>query len=106
MSNTRQGPLTKLRVIEIANVLAGPFCGNLLADYGADVIKIEMPDTGDPFRQLLPKIDGESVRWPTIARNKRCITLNLKDERGKAILMDLIKDADIVIENFRPGTLD
>lgn len=102
----RKGPLTKIRVIEIANVLAGPFCGNLLADYGADVIKVEMPGVGDPFRQLLPKVDGESVRWPTIARNKRTITLNLKEARAKEILLELIAQADMVVENFRPGTLD
>ena len=106
MSIQKKGPLTKLRVIEIANVLAGPFCGNLLADYGADVIKVEMPGTGDPFRQLLPKVNDESVRWPTVARNKRCVTLNLKDAEGKKILLDLIREADMVIENFRPGTLD
>lgn len=106
MAIKKKGPLTKLRVIEIANVLAGPFCGNLLADYGADVIKVEMPGTGDPFRQLLPKINDESVRWPTVARNKRCITLNLKEDEGKKILLDLIRDADMVIENFRPGTLN
>lgn len=106
MAMEKKGPLTKIRVIEIANVLAGPFCGNLLADYGADVIKVEMPGVGDPFREMLPKINGESVRWPTIARNKRCITLDLKAPEGKKILLELVKEADMVIENFRPGTLD
>ncbi|MET3504151.1 CaiB/BaiF CoA transferase family protein [Halalkalibacter oceani] len=102
----RTGPLKSLKVIEIANVVAGPFAGSLLADYGADVIKIEMPGVGDPFRQFLPQKDGESLRWATMARNKRCVTLDLRTEKGKDLFLQLVKDADLVLENFRPGTIE
>lgn len=106
MENVRKGPLKNLRVIEIANVIAGPFASSLLADYGADVIKVEMPGAGDPFRAMLPHKDGESLRWISMGRNKRCITLNLQAPEGKEIFLQLVKDADIVIENFRPGTIE
>ncbi|MDR1625785.1 MAG: CoA transferase [Spirochaetia bacterium] len=102
----RKGPLSFLKVIEIANVVAGPFAGSLLADYGADVIKIEQPGDGDPFRAFLPKKDGESLRWATMARNKRCVSLDLRSPEGKGIFLKLVKDADLVIENFRPGTIE
>jgi formyl-CoA transferase len=105
-STQRKGPLSFLKVIEIANVVAGPFAGSLLADYGADVIKIEQPGDGDPFRAFLPKKDGESLRWATMARNKRCISLDLRSSEGKDIFLKLVKDADLVIENFRPGTIE
>ena len=105
----RTGPLTSLKVIELCNVVAGPFAGSLLADWGADVIKIEMPGKGDPFRAFLPYDDANhevSLRWITMGRNKRCVTLDLHGEKGHKILLDLVKDADLVIENFRPGTLE
>ncbi|MDR1933595.1 MAG: CoA transferase [Spirochaetales bacterium] len=105
-SGKRKGPLSFLKVIEIANVVAGPFAGSLLADYGADLIKIEQPGDGDPFRAFLPRKDGESLRWATMARNKRCISLDLRSAPGKDIFLKLIKDADLVIENFRPGTIE
>jgi formyl-CoA transferase len=104
--DNRKGPLRSIKVIEIANVIAGPFAGSLLADYGADVIKIEVPGIGDPFRQFLPRAEGESLRWITLARNKRCVTLDLRCEQGKEIFLELVKDADLVIENFRPGTIE
>src|SRR5680860_90097 len=106
MNTIRTGPLKSLKVLEIANVIAGPFAGSLLADYGADVIKIELPGIGDPFRQFMPKVDGESLRWATLARNKRCITLDLRTEKGKEIFLSLVKTADIVVENFRPGIIE
>lgn len=105
----RTGPLTSLKVIELCNVVAGPFAGSLLADWGADVIKIEMPGKGDPFRAFLPYDNAShevSLRWITMGRNKRCITLDLHGEKGQKLLLDLIRDADLVIENFRPGTLE
>ena len=81
----RTGPLTSLKVIELCNVVAGPFAGSLLADWGADVIKIEMPGKGDPFRAFLPYDDANhevSLRWITMGRNKRCVTLDLHGEKA------------------------
>ncbi|MDW7674360.1 MAG: CaiB/BaiF CoA-transferase family protein [Bacillota bacterium] len=106
MQIERSGPLKGVRVLEIANVIAGPFAGSLLADYGADVIKIELPNVGDPFREFMPTHNGESLRWSTMARNKRCISLDLRVNKGKEIFLELLKTADIVIENFRPGIIE
>ena len=103
----RQGPLTDLRVIEMGQLLAGPFCGQLMADFGAEVIKIEPPGTGDPMRQWgREKPHGQSLWWPVVARNKRSVTLNLRTEEGQALVRELVREADILIENFRPGTLE
>lgn len=103
----RQGPLTDLRVIEMGQLLAGPFCGQLLADFGAEVIKIEPPEVGDPMRQWgREKPHGKSLWWPVVARNKKSITLNLRTPEGQQIVRDLVKNADILIENFRPGTME
>ena len=103
----RQGPLTDLRVIEMGQLLAGPFCGQLLADFGAEVIKCEQPGAGDPMRQWgREKPHGKSLWWPVIARNKKSITLNLRMPEGQRIVRDLIADTDILIENFRPGTME
>jgi len=104
---TRQGPLTDLRVIEMGQLLAGPFCGQLMADFGAEVIKVEPPGTGDPMRQWgREKPYGKSLWWPVVARNKRSVTLNLRTDEGQSLVRDLVKGADILIENFRPGTLE
>ncbi len=103
----RQGPLTDLRVIEMGQLLAGPFCGQLLADFGAEVIKCEQPVVGDPMRQWgREKPHGKSLWWPVVARNKKSITLNLRTKEGQEIVRELVKDADILIENFRPGTME
>jgi len=100
----RSGPLTDLKVVEMGQLIAGPFCGQLLADMGADVIKIEPPGVGDPMRQWGR---GEYPLWWTIcARNKRCITINLREPEGQQLARDLIEQADIVLENFRPGTME
>jgi formyl-CoA transferase len=102
-----QGPLTDLVVIELGTLIAAPFCGQILADFGAEVIKIEDPKTGDPMRQWgrsLPK--GHSPWWPVIGRGKKSVTLNLRSPEGQQIARDLIGKADIVVENFRPGTLE
>ena len=101
------GALADLRVVEMGSLIAGPFCGQLLGDFGADVIKIEDPGTGDAMRGWgRAKLDGQSLWWPVIARNKRCATLNLRDPEGQAIARALIAKADILVENFRPGTLE
>lgn len=103
----RQGPLTDLRVIEMGQLLAGPFCGQLLADFGAEVIKIEAPGVGDPMRQWgREKPHGKSLWWPVVARNKKSVTLNLRTEEGQQIVRDLVRQSDILIENFRPGTME
>jgi formyl-CoA transferase len=101
------GPLMGLRVIEMGTLIAGPFCGQVLADFGAEVIKIEDPGKGDPMRQWgrsLPK--GHSPWWPVIGRNKKSVTLNLRSAEGQAIARTLIGKADILVENFRPGSME
>ncbi|MGW8368455.1 MAG: CaiB/BaiF CoA transferase family protein, partial [Gammaproteobacteria bacterium] len=101
------GPLSELRVIEMGSLLAGPFCGQLLGDFGAEVIKIEPPGVGDPMRQWgREKAHGKSLWWPVIARNKKSVTVNLRVEEGQQIVRDLVRDADFVLENFRPGTME
>ena len=106
-SAARQGPLTDLRVLEMGQLLAGPFCGQLLADFGAEVIKCEQPGVGDPMRQWgREKPHGKSLWWPVVARNKKSITLNLRTPEGQDIVRKLVKDTDILIENFRPGTME
>ena len=102
-----RGPLKGLKVIEMGTLIAGPFCGQILGDFGADVIKIEDPKTGDPMRQWgrsLPK--GLSPWWPVIGRNKRSVGLDLRTAEGREIARRLIDQADVLIENFRPGTLE
>jgi formyl-CoA transferase len=103
------GPLADLRVIEIAQLIAGPFCGQLFADFGAEVIKVEQPGTGDPMRGWGPATAAtgdKSVWWPTLARNKKSVTLDLRQPQGQALARDLIGRADVVIENMRPGTME
>lgn len=97
------GPLEGVRVLELGQLIAGPFCGQLLGDLGAEVIKIEPPGAGDPMREWG---QGLPVWWPVIARNKKCVTLNLRDAEGQALLKRLVAQADVLIENFRPGTME
>jgi formyl-CoA transferase/succinyl-CoA--D-citramalate CoA-transferase len=99
------GPLASLRVLELGSFIAGPFAGQLLADYGAEVIKIEMPDTGDPMRRWGVTHGGQSLWWPAIARNKKSVTVDLRTGRGQEIVRSIARNCDIVLENFRPGTL-
>ena len=102
-----KGPLADLVVIELGTLIAAPFCGQILADFGADLIKIEDPAAGDPMRQWgrsLPQ--GHSPWWPVIGRGKKSVTLNLRSPEGQQIARDLIAKADIVVENFRPGTME
>lgn len=101
------GPLSDLRVLELGTLLAGPFCGQLLGDLGAEVIKIEPPNMGDPMREWgREKADGKSLWWPVVARNKKAITLDLRQTEGQQLLRELAAKADILVENFRPGTLE
>jgi len=100
------GPLTGVRVLELGSFIAGPFAGQLLGDYGADVIKVEPPGTGDPMRQWGITRDGESLWWPAIARNKRSVAIDLRDRRGRDVVGRLIDNVDVLLENFRPGRLD
>ncbi|MBX3576169.1 MAG: CoA transferase [Rhizobiaceae bacterium] len=104
---TGTGALSGLRVVEIGSFIAGPFCGQLLADHGADVIKIEPPRTGDAMRGWGVTLhEGESLWWPVIARNKRSLALDLRTAEGIDVLRQLLSAADILVENFRPGTLE
>ena len=99
-------PLSGLRVIELGQLIAGPFASKMLGEFGADVIKIEPPETGDPLRAWRMLHEGTSVWWAAHARNKRSITLNLREPEGQDVIRQLAKDTDIVIENFRPGALE
>lgn len=101
------GPLTDLRVVEMGQLLAGPFCGQLLADFGAEVIKLESPGSGDPMRQWgREKPHGKSLWWPVVARGKKSVTCNLRTPEGQDLARQIIAKADVVVENFRPGTLE
>ena len=101
------GPLAGLRVIELGTLLAGPFCGQLLGDFGAEVIKVEPPGQGDPMRVWgREKAHGKSLWWPVVARNKKAITLDLRQPEGQEILKSLVAESDFLLENFRPGTLE
>jgi crotonobetainyl-CoA:carnitine CoA-transferase CaiB-like acyl-CoA transferase len=99
------GPLTGIRVVEVGNYMAAPFCTMQLADLGAEVIKVEHPDGGDQVRQSAPLIDGEGSAFMRLNRNKRSIALDLKAEQGKEIFRKLVGTADVVVENLRPGTM-
>jgi crotonobetainyl-CoA:carnitine CoA-transferase CaiB-like acyl-CoA transferase len=98
--------LDGIRVLELGNFMAGPFCGMLLADLGADVVKVENPRGGDFTRSAAPFVDGESAGFMAVNRNKRSIALDLKADRGREIFLELVRRGDVVIENLRPGTLD
>ncbi|PGF15852.1 CoA transferase [Natrinema sp. CBA1119] len=103
----RTGPLDGLRVIDMSGMISGAFATTMMGDFGADVVMIEHPQTGDPIREWPQKTEsGESLAWKSLGRNKRCITLDLGSERGREIALVLIEDADVVFENFRPGTME
>ena len=104
METANPGPLRDIRVVELGQLLAGPFCGQLLGDMGADVIKVEPPVTGDPMRDWGQ--GSEKVQWEVIARNKRSVSANLRVPEGQALVKRLIAHADVVIENFKPGTME
>ena len=99
-------PLKGMRVIEVGQLLAGPFTGTILGYFGAEVIKIEPPEAGDPIRGWREVKNGTSLWWRSLARNKKCITIDLKRKNGQQLLRKLIKTADVFVENFRPGTME
>lgn len=101
------GPLAGLRVVEMGQLLAGPFVGTRCADFGAEVIKIEPPESGDPIRNWgRLQHEGKTLWWPIMARNKKSVSANLRDPRGQDLARRLIAEADVLIENFKPGTLE
>jgi len=101
-----QGALAGLKVVELGQLIAGPFAAKTLADFGADVIKIEPPGAGDPLRQWRLIKDGTSVWWQVQSRNKRSLALDLRQSEAQAIVRKLVKEADVLIENFRPGAME
>ncbi len=110
MTTTGRGPLAGLRVLELSTVIAGPFAASLLADFGADVIKVSLPrgsgQADDPLRGMPPHKDGKPLIWKVTNRNKRSITLDLRKPEGRALFLRLLARCAVLIENFRPGTLD
>ena len=106
MSEASAGPLAGVKVVELGTLIAGPLCARMLADFGAEVIKVEAPEGGDQIRQWRKMYDGTSLWWYTQARNKKSITLNLRAAEGQDIVRKLAAKADIVVENFRPGALE
>lgn len=105
LSKTK-GPLAGVKVLELGTLIAGPFCSRMLAEFGAEVIKIEAPDGGDPLRHWRVLKDGTSLWWSVQARNKKSVTLNMKTTQAQTIARALALDADIIIENYRPGVLE
>ena len=99
------GPLEGLVVIDMTRVLAGPFCTMMLADMGAEVIKVERPSTGDDSRAFGPFVKGESAYFMSVNRGKKSVTVDLKAPEGKALLLDLVRKADVLVENFKPGVM-
>jgi len=106
MSATKTPPLKGIKVIELGTLIAAPFCSRILAEFGAEVIKIESPDGGDQLRQWRKMYEGTSLWWYVQSRNKKSLTLNLRSAEGQEIVRKLAQEADIVIENFRPGALE
>ncbi len=100
------GPLHGLRVLDISNVIAGPFAAGMLGDFGADVLKVELPGAGDPCRAIPPHKDGKPLIWKVTNRNKKAVTLDLRKPEGAALFKRLVPRFDVLIENYRPGTLD
>ncbi|MBE0529582.1 MAG: CoA transferase [Rhodospirillales bacterium] len=106
MQKDRLAPFGDLKVLDLSRFIAGPHCGMILADLGADVIKVEKPGAGEEARSLPPQVKGESLYLLVFNRNKRSITLNFRDPRAQEILRELVRHADVLIENFRPGTME
>jgi formyl-CoA transferase len=100
------GPLSNLKVVELGTLIAGPYCARLMAEFGAEVVKVETPGTGDPLRKWRRLHEGNSLWWYAQARNKKSVAIDLKDSDGQAIVRKLAAGADIFVENFRPGTME
>ena len=106
MTGNNAKPLTGVRVVEVGQLLAGPWAGTMLAYFGAEVIKIEPPEIGDPIRKWRAVKNDTSLWWSSLARNKKCVTLDLKDDKGRELLGELINKSDVLIENFKPGVME
>ncbi|MGH8595480.1 MAG: CaiB/BaiF CoA transferase family protein, partial [Gammaproteobacteria bacterium] len=106
MESARPRPLEGLRVIEAGQLLAGPFAGTILGYFGAEVIKVEPPEGGDPIRRWRIVKNNTSLWWYSLARNKKCITLDLRQAKGRELMRQLVNKSDVLIENFRPGTME
>ena len=102
----KKGALSGIRVLDLSRLLPGPYCSMMLADLGAEVIKIEEPGRGDYARDFAPKINRESVYFVPVNRNKKSLTLNLKNNQGKELFLKLVEKSDVVLESFRPGVMD
>lgn len=105
-SREQRGALSDLKVLELGSMLAGPFVGTMLADFGARVIKVEKPGKPDPLREWPPHKGDQPLWWKSMARNKRLVTLDISRAEGREVLLEMLQDTDIVIENFKPGTLE
>ncbi len=105
-STPRHGPLRGIRVLELGQLIAGPFAGSMLAYFGAEVIKVEPPGSGDPLRKWRILDEGTSLWWRSLGRNKKCVTLNLREPDGRRLVRRLADRSDVLIENFRPGTME
>lgn len=106
MSLSTVGPLAGVRVLELGQLIAGPYCAQILGDFGADVVKLEAPGLGDPMRRWGVMHEGKSLSWAVLGRNKRCVAADLQSDEGRDLCQRLVEAADIVVENFRPGTLE
>ena len=106
MTDQRSGPLVGIRVLDITTMFSGAFGASLLGDFGADVIKVELPGRGDTVRGMSPSKDGVPLPWTVLSRNKRAITLDVRKAAGRELLLRLVGESDVLVENFRPGTLD
>src|SRR5215208_2183335 len=106
MNDDNTLPLTGVRVLELGNYIAAPTAGRMLADFGAEVIKVERPGTGDEVRNWRLYSGNTSMLYRTLNRNKKSIVLNLKTDAGRSTVLDLIRHCDVLLENFRPGTLE
>ena len=101
------GPLSGVRVLELGSLIAGPFAGRQMADFGAEVIKVESPNRPDPMREWgRARVNDHTLWWSVQSRGKKCVTLDLKAPRGRELFLELCKDADVILENFRPGTME
>src|SRR4051794_41727677 len=100
------GPLSGLRILDISTMIAAPFSAALLGDMGAEIIKVELPGQGDTLRNVAPMFADRSLYWSVLGRNKCSITLDLRVPRGRELFLELVKRSDVILENFRPGTLE
>ncbi|MBA4100968.1 MAG: formyl-CoA transferase, partial [Arthrobacter sp.] len=107
ISASTAGPLSGVRVLELGSLIAGPFAGRQMADFGAEVIKVESPNRPDPMREWgRARVKDHTLWWSVQSRGKKCVTMDLKVPRGRELFLELCKEADVILENFRPGTME